>query len=130
MNDYDICTMIYQDIKEHVSTQYSPQILQIYEHLKHNDYTEAVIVVALLHQITGFIFPDMNERMCTQRGLDYSTSFSTSEQLIDFTSAEFAKERFNISSEIYKEILHFQDESYTSNIKTQVIQILELLRLK
>ena len=115
--------MVYQDLQEYIPSQYLPAIDQIYELLCQNEYEDDVAFVALLHGVTGYLSPNIHEHMCAQRGKDYRLSFPTKEQLVCYTSAEFARERYGVSEEVYQEILHFEDEAYLSKTKSSVKNI-------
>lgn len=128
--NYDFFTMICQDLKTRVSKQYLSRICQLYESIDPNNYKDSVALVVLLHEITEMVsypFPSIHERMCAHRGVNHKTAFSTKKQMISYTSAEYAKEQYNISDKVYQEILRFNDESYNSETKSEVMLILEKL---
>lgn len=122
----DTIGLVYQDLQEYIPSQYLPEIGRIYENLCQNNCKEEVALVALLLGITDRLSPDINEHMCAQRGKNHRLSFSTRTQMICYTSAEFARERYGVSDEVYQEILRFEDEEYLSEIKSSVKYILKV----
>lgn len=124
------CELIFEDMLSFIPKQYISDFKKRYNELCKNNYTENVMLIVLLYNITELLYVDMPNiyaNICRQRGKDMAGSFSNKRDLIGYTSAEFARERYNISSEIYKEILHFEDINYTSNLKTEVKRILNML---
>lgn len=93
---------------------------QIIKEMPGEHLTEKEVI--LLHRTTYRLPDKYNLRMCTQRG--YKTEQFKNELVMKaYTSAEFAKERYNIDEKVYFEILNFQNEEFHSDIKDLLLQI-------
>lgn len=131
--DDSMLEMIYQDLEEIVPAPNLPIVRSIYRALGETppqEVGDAAAQVALLAGITERISPDMHEHMCRQRGYDMDASFPSRAHMICYTSAEFARERYNVPDQVYEEIRRFADQSYSSAVKEAASRLLRRVLLE